>query len=344
MPCSGRRPTTHCPCQDGLAKHSTITTMGYGEYSHAAHVALTQGRPEESTPFRRNGLDPLMSPHGAVREACDSVDHPNSLGVVFVLDVTGSMGDIPQNLASHTLPTFMDALTRARVPDPQVCFMAVGHAGHDAAPLQVGQFESTASLIDRWLTNIWIEGGGVGGHECYELAMFFAARHMRLDSVPRRGRRGYLFLTADVAPNPAVSHIEVQRIVGDTMKSDLPIRDLIDEVQRTFEPFVLLADTASHRVNRTWRDLLGDRVLRMGHPEDAAHIAAGLVSLLEGSVDSLHGLVKHLRATGMRQRQVARIAEALVPFAACIGRDGAPRVDARRSRLPVGNRPSGLQR
>ena len=166
--------------------------MGYGEYSHAAHGALTQARPTSQPVFAQSRIHPSMNPLGALRESRDSDDHPDSLGVVFALDVSGSMGDIPRHLAEHTLPGFMATLLDAGVRDPQLCFMAVGHGQHDRAPLQVGQFESTAALIDQWLTRLWLEGGGVGDHEAYELAMYFAARKMQLDCVARRGRRGFL--------------------------------------------------------------------------------------------------------------------------------------------------------
>ncbi|MCA9571119.1 MAG: VWA domain-containing protein, partial [Myxococcales bacterium] len=229
------------------------------------------------------------------------------------------------------------------VEHPQVCFMAVGHA-MDRAPLQVGQFESTASLIDAWLTRIWMEGGGAGQHEAYELAMYYAARHVTLDSVQLRGQRGFLFLTADVAPNPAVSRVEVKRILGDDLPADVPIRALIEELQRSFEPFVLLADAASPKVERAWRDLFGDRVLRMRHTDDAAHIASGLVALLQGSVGSLGAYVGRLEAQGLGRKAAARVATALVPFAASIGRDGAPRPIVKPLDLPKGDPPSGLER
>jgi hypothetical protein len=317
--------------------------LGYGEYSHAAHVALTQRRTRGHEPTFDAGLDPRMAAHGALRECRDSDEHPASLGVVFVLDVTGSMGDIPRDLAQRTLPGFMEALLDARVPHPSVCFMAVGHA-RDRAPLQVGQFESTASLIDSWLTRIWLEGGGAGRHECYELALLFAGRRMVLDSVEQRGERGFLFLTADTAPNPAVSRVEAQRILGIELDVDLPIRTVLAEVQRRFEPFVLLAPGVSGRVERAWRDLLGDRVVRMADAGDAAVLAAGLVALMRGSVDGLGGWVRRLEQQGMRRRQAARVATALMPFAASVGRDGAPRTTVKPLDLPRGDAPSGLSR
>lgn len=315
--------------------------MGFGEYSHAAHVALTSSRSVSAPLFRTDGCHPLMVPRSAVRECRDSDEHPDSLGVIFALDVTGSMGDIPRTLAQSTLPDFMRVLLDAGVRDPALCFMAVGHAGQDRAPLQVGQFESSEALIDLWLTRLLLEGGGAGGHEAYELAMYFAARKMRLDSVQHRGRRGFLFLTGDTTPNPAVSKLYVERIIGDHIEADLPIRAMIEELQRSFEPFFLIAPGAARGIERAWRDLLGDRVIVMEHAEDTAHIAAGLVALLEGAVPVLGTLVERLAATGLPRKRAARIARALVPFSASIGRDGAPVTGSSRLDLPKGSRPSG---
>jgi hypothetical protein len=318
--------------------------MGYGEYSHAAHVAITAARLDAAPVFRADRSHPLMRPYGVTRECRDSEDHPESLAIVFALDVTGSMGDIPRQLATATLPEFMAVLHDVGVQHGQVCFLAVGHAGQDAAPLQVGQFESTATLIDQWLTHLWLEGGGAGQHEAYELAMYFAARRMRLDCVEKRGRRGYLFLTGDVAPNPAVSRAEVARIVGDALPDDIPIRDLIEAVQQQFEPFFFLAPTTALSVERAWRDLLGDRVVRMGDPEDAAHLAAAVIVLLEGAGATLTGTIDRLLAQAMPRRRAARIATALTTFAAGLGLDGAPRPWSRHADLPVGRPPSGMIR
>jgi hypothetical protein len=318
--------------------------VGYGEYSQAAHVALTAARPAATPVFSDRGPHALLDPRGAIREARDSEDHPESLGVLFALDVTGSMGEIPRRLAERTLPHFMGILLDAGVRHPAVCFAAVGHAGQDRAPLQIGQFESSAALIDLWLTRLWLEGGGAGGGEAYELAMYFAARKIRLDSLEKRGRRGFLFLTGDTGPNPAVSRLECARLLGDAPDADVPIRDVIDELQRTFEPFFLLAPGTPARAERAWRDLLGDRVVRLEHADDAAYVAAGLVALLEGAAGSLGALVGRLEAVGLQRPERARIARALVPFAASIERDGAPRVGGRDVSLPRGDRRSGLDR
>jgi hypothetical protein len=115
--------------------------MGYGNYSQEAHETLLHTRagvPAEAF-FQQRQCHPLMNPKGVrVRESRDSAEHPHSLGIVFSLDVTGSMGGIPVILATRELPKFMKVLTSCSVPDPQVLFMAVGDATSDHAPLRSG--------------------------------------------------------------------------------------------------------------------------------------------------------------------------------------------------------------
>ena len=110
--------------------------MGYGNYSAAAHHALLEQRSGLSTGqvFAQSSCHPLMSPAGVkFRESRDSPSHPRSVGVIFALDVSSSMGDVPQLLATRTLPTFMETVLGV-LPDAQVLFMAFGNASADRSP------------------------------------------------------------------------------------------------------------------------------------------------------------------------------------------------------------------
>src|SRR3954466_12992637 len=112
--------------------------MGYGNYSFAAHTALIAGRSHQarSEVFTQTQCHALMNPKGLkVRECRDSANHPESLGIAFALDVTGSMGDIPRLLATKELPNFMKLLTACGVAHPQLMFMAIGDANSDQAAL-----------------------------------------------------------------------------------------------------------------------------------------------------------------------------------------------------------------
>lgn len=295
--------------------------MGYGSYSSDAHAALLSERasaPAQEV-FQQSECHPLMNPKGVrVRECRDSADHPRSTGIVFALDVTGSMGAIPTALAATELPKFMKVLTACDVPDPQILFMAVGDAYSDRAPLQVGQFESTAELMDQWLTRTFLEGGGgAWGKESYELGLYFLAQHTELDSVVKRGKRGYVFLTGDELPYELLSKHAVETIVGDRLDDDLKIAEIVAELQKTFVPFFVIPDQGRRaHCERAWRDLLGDNVLCMDTATDICHVAAGAILIAEGIVKDASSLLEHLRAGGIEGGREGAVLRALAPLLA----------------------------
>lgn len=301
--------------------------MGYGSYSHEAHEAITMSRsslPRQQV-FTQTACHALMDPHGVrFRESRDSAAHPESLGVVFALDVTGSMGAIPDQLARKELPGFMKALLDCGVTDPQVLFMAVGDAYSDRAPLQVGQFESEAEKMDQWLTWSFLEGGGGAlGSESYELGLYFAARHLEMDCVRVRGKKGYLFMTGDENPYPRVSRKQVEALIGDSLDEDLPIERVVEELSTLFEPFFLIPDQQRRqRCERAWRDLMGDHVVCMDDPADTCLVAAALVALTEGAAEDLDALAERLKGMGVDRRRLGGVMRAVTPYAAAIGRAG----------------------
>jgi len=297
--------------------------MGTGNYSHAAHEALLSGRVNVSTQqvFKQDKCHPLMNPKGVrLRESRDSADHPQSLSIVFALDVTGSMGEIPKLMATQQLPTFMKTLLDCQVRDPQLLFMAVGDAVSDNAPLQVGQFESTAELMDQWLTWSYLEGGGGShGKESYELGLYFLAMHTEMDCMVKRHKRGYLFMTGDELPYPSLSKHVVETIIGDRLDDDLTCEEIIAEVQKTFIPFFIIPDQARAKYcERRWRDLLGDHVLCLDDPIDVCFVTAGAILLTEGRASNLNQLKDLLRSAGLSANRERAVIQSLTPLAEVI--------------------------
>lgn len=305
--------------------------MGFGSYSEDAHRAITAKRtsvPREQV-FKQRKCHPLMDPLGVrVRESRDSDTHPNSLGIVFALDVTGSMGSIPDLLARQELPNFMRMLFDCGLPDPQLMFMAVGDATCDQAPLQVGQFESEAELMDQWLTWSYLEGGGGGqSTESYELGMYFIARHTALDCWEKRRKRGYLFMTGDENPYPRVSQQQVKQLIGDDLDGDIPVARMVEELQQMYQPFFLIPDAGRRRrCERTWRDLLGDHVICLSAPEDTCHASAALVGLCEGALADLDEVGKQLEVNGLSKKRIRGVQAALTPFSELLERGDKPPV------------------
>lgn len=293
--------------------------MGNGNYSAAAHQALLKNRtniPTEQV-FRQRECHPLMNPYGVkVRESRDGGDHPESRGIVFALDVSGSMGEIPRLMATQQLPNFMKVLVDCQVRDPQVLFMALGNATSDSAPLQVGQFESTAELMDQWLTWTYLEGHGGGEGESYDLAFYFLATHTEMDCMVKRNKRGYLFMTGDETPFNTLSRHIVEKIVGDELDEDIPMEEVIAEVQKTFIPFFIIPDyMRAKRCERRWRDLLGDHVICLESPVDVCYVSAGAILISEGHVKDMQELSEILGKAGMPSDRRGHVLQSLTPFA-----------------------------
>jgi len=320
--------------------------MGYGSYSHLAHEAMLKDRqqvPAEKL-FKQAHCHALMDPKGVrARESRDSVDHPATLPIVFALDVTGSMGSIPKLLAKQELPNFMKLLTDTGVKDPQLLFMAVGDATCDRAPLQVGQFESTAELMDQWLTWSFLEGGGGGQKtESYELALYFLNEHTDTDAWNKRKKRGYIIMTGDELPYPALSRHQAEAVIGDAIDEDIPTEAVVAALQEKYEPFFLIPDLARREAcERRWRDLLGDHVICLESAEDTCWAAAGLVALTEGALPDLKSFAERLLAHGVERERVGALTRALGPYAASLGRGDAPGASAYGGDAPDDGAPEG---
>jgi hypothetical protein len=293
--------------------------MGNGNYSQAAHQALLKKRaslPSEQV-FKQSSCHPLMNPKGVrLRESRDSEEHPQSLGIVFALDVSGSMASIPREMATQYLPDFMKVLYDCKIPDPQLLFMAFGDALHNRAPLQVGQFETTAELMDQWLTNVYLEGGGGSQYESYELAMYFLATHTEMDCMVKRNKRGYMFMTGDEAPYPRLAKNVIEGIIGDKLDDDLTTEEIVAELQKTYTPFFIIPDLRrAQRCEHRWRDLLGDHVLVLESSADVTYVSAGAILINEGIVSNMNELVAQLQNAGMSAERQGQIVRALTPFA-----------------------------
>jgi hypothetical protein len=174
----------------------------------------------------------------AIRECCDSPEHPLSTPIVLASDVTRSRGNDAKVIFAK-LPAFMAALKLSEiVPDPSIMWMAFGDANSDKAPVQACQFEADRRLDD-WLGKLWLEEGGGGtGEESAELVAWFLANRTKLDSI-KRGAKGYAFFTTDEAPYPSVSKDFVQEQFGVTIPKDLRTEKVFQDLSRLYTPFVI---------------------------------------------------------------------------------------------------------
>ena len=236
-----------------------------------------------------------LDPEGvSKRESRDSAEHPLSTPIAVLFDVTGSMGTVPRTLQTK-LPQLLGLLTRkGYATDPHLMFGAIGDATCDRVPLQIGQFESD-NRMDEDLARIVLEGGGGGQRrESYELAMYFMARHTDLDSVAKRGRRGYLFIIGDEMAYPRINPKEVRRFVGDTLGEPIATEAMLAELRRSFDVYYIMPTAAGWggdaEILGYWRKLLGQHVIELDDLDAVCETIALTVGLGEESIDLDAGL------------------------------------------------------
>jgi len=265
--------------------------MGNSSWSADTYNSLSTGYKSKSRDkiFTNTvKTDNLMDPKGIkFRESRDSVEHPNTTAVQFWLDVTGSMGEIPEILARQKLGALMNTLVGHGLNDAQVFFGGIGDHYSDKAPLQVGQFESGTKELDQWLTKLYLEGGGGGQDmESYLLAWIFAARHTSIDCFEKRGKKGFLFTIGDEWNHDEVDSDTIKHIFGVTEATKITRQQALQEAQRTYHVFHIHVNQASHRgdthVIGEWKKLLGERLIICEDYETIAETVATAVAMLHG--------------------------------------------------------------
>ena len=262
--------------------------MGGGSYSYSTSVARASNvyqSMDRNEVFTSTSLNPQMDIKNKIRECVDSEEHPNAFPIIIGLDVTGSMGRIPYELITNSLPQIMKKIMDEGVKDPQVCFLGIGDSRCDNAPLQVGQFESSDELMEKWLKLVYLEGhGGGNGGEDYGLAWYFAARCTSVDSFKKHGRKGVVITIGDEPIHMTISRNAIKEIFG-SAEANVNVVDLLNEARSEWDIYHINVPDYSGRKALTkscWNELLQDKVLHIEADTKEA-IADGIVGAILNS-------------------------------------------------------------
>jgi len=261
--------------------------MGGGRFSNDAYKKLRKtkdyGNKSREEIFTSRAIDSEMDPTEVIfRESRDSEEHPETVSIIVALDVTGSMGFVPEHIVKEALPDLIGSLMEAGIEDPQVLFLGIGDFIYDRAPLQVGQFESSAELLDRWLTCVYLEGGGGGNNqEGYNLAHLFAARHTAIDCWEKRQQKGFLFTIGDEPVFPTIPAEIIKRYTSVDEAATITTEAIIEEAQEKYNVFHMHLEhndwSKQERRKGNWKALLGDNFLEIADYKTVAKRIAELV-------------------------------------------------------------------
>lgn len=305
------------------SRAKTKAATGVPDFAHtattrASHVSMWAVH-EDLDPKKVNTDASALHAGQNIRESLDSDEHPTSVAVAVLFDETGSMGTVPRELLGKLPELFSLLLRKGYLEHPQVLFGGIGDAFSDRVPLQVGQFESD-NRCDEDLEKIFLEGnGGGGGHESYELALYFMANHTYLDCVEKRGHKGYLFIIGDEMPYDSVNAKQLKDIVGDTLGEPLAVEDVMRAAQEKYEVFLIRPDGGMYRPGTTegerciarWRSMLGERVIDLPDLDSVCETIGLMIGLTEGVLGDVDDGLSDLRELGVADETVRTVGQAL---------------------------------
>lgn len=232
------------------------------------------------TQIKSRNIHQSLDPNGVnMRESRDSDEHPESLAIMTVLDLTGSMGSVPAKMIRDGIPNMIQRLFDAGVEHPQVAFVGIGDHECDRYPLQVGQFESSDELLDASLEKVYPEGGGGGnGGESYLLAWYHAAFHTSIDCHEKRGQKGILVTIGDEPGLTSVPGSVLAKLYGMQSEKDFTDKELLQLVSQKYH--CIHVNISGHYTGKAdstknyWNNLLGDNVIHVQSHEEIPEVIA----------------------------------------------------------------------
>lgn len=199
---------------------------------------------------------------------------------------TGSMGKVPKYLIDNTLPDCVASIMKAGIDNPQICFMAFGDVEgcYEEAPLQVGQFESSDELMEKWLRKVDLEGRGGGNNgEDPHMCWYFAANHIKTDALEKRGIKGCLITISDEPIHKTLPKEAVTHYIGDECGEDLATSFIYRECAEKWDIYHIHVEHGGYygveRVSNSWKPYVGDNLII----SDKEHVGESIARIVSNS-------------------------------------------------------------
>jgi hypothetical protein len=266
--------------------------MGYGAWdstSYSATSSVRSSMTREQVYTQHETAKEFEPKLIEKRESLDSPESPESTAIIVGLDVTGSMGFIPEYLAKKGLGKLVQGILDAKpVSDPHMLFMAIGDINWDDAPLQITQFEADNRISDQ-IVDLYLEGGGGGNRfESYDLAWIFAANKTTIDCWDKRQKKGYLFTIGDEEfPRSAGAKV-LNKQLDLNVPQDATAEQHLANAQERYNVFHLIVEEGYHcqhsldTVVRVWTEALGKHAIRVNNYKHIPEIIISVMRVNEG--------------------------------------------------------------
>lgn len=254
-------------------------------------------------------LHPTLDPKNRTLK----LSSPSLNPIVVAVDVTGSMGIFAKCIWDK-LPMFYGQLrSKGYLDDPAISFAGVGDSHTDKAPLQIAEFRQ-GSALDNEISNLFLEGGGGGQHyESYELAAYFYDKHYTATKDDLS--KSFFFFIGDEGFYAKIKADHVQKIIGDSVSSDIDSAEIFASLRRKFHVFFIHKPywdkTIDSKQLAKWKNVVGaDRVLELVDPKSIVDIMLGAIAVV-GRTRTLEQYTQDLEARGQTEERIASVRQAL---------------------------------
>lgn len=287
--------------------------MGYGSYTAGDWARLRSSRGLDSASnanqiFTSSSIqDKYNSRFINIRESFDSEDSPNSTPIMLGFDVTGSMGYLAQEIATNSLnETIMQILTKKPVSDPHMMCIAITNPDD---PIQATQYEADIRVVEQLLD---FKLGGWNSYGYDNLLWYFAAKHTKIDSYEKRGKKGIIIGIGDEvagAGKNVLTQAGIKKCFDDDVESDISFKKALEMASEKYEVVHIVVgekyrmdgNSSSGRESYSgWCEALPGRVARVEdvHIDCLAEVIVAILMMLNGAdkETALAGLDKDTRA------------------------------------------------
>ncbi len=265
--------------------------MGYGSYRASDWTKLKQSRGISSSSdaaqiFSSKSIQDKYNPRFInVRESCDSEDSPESTPIIIAFDVTGSMGYLAAEIAKNSLnKTITEIYDKKPVTNPHVMCAAITDPHRDTG-LQVTQFEADIRVIEQLLDLRVGFGGNLYSYD--SLIWYFAAKHTKIDSFDKRGKKGFLFFIGDeicgAEKGEWLLSKNLKDVFDDEVEKGYPLREIADMAMEKYEIFHIVTG-GNGRGLESWQKFLPGRVaeVKSANIEYLSEVITSIMQLTNG--------------------------------------------------------------
>ena len=195
---------------------------------------------------------PRQTERRPTRIAQDSTAHPASHAVAVLFDVTGSMQAVPRILQANLCRLFDLLVDKHYLTDPSDPGRRhrrrhVRRRPAASRPVRIGQPKSRTTSAG------CISKGAAGARRLNRTSWpsISSPRKTVIDCWEKRRTKGYAFLIGDEMPYSRVKRREVEHLFGDHLKADIPIGDIVAEVQEKYELYYILPNLRRRALRRS---------------------------------------------------------------------------------------------